>query len=442
MARQCQQPSINSCCATKNGLHLLTVKVSTSRCQMKWESLGFKDNPFNTDPIMQSTIALYTGQEKLIKVCQNVLLERNVVIVIEGARGVGTTSFANFLRFSAQTKKDYFTPSNEIRVGAGWSAETLLSVIIANIVREIELLQNKKIIKDKRFQDAKALSMRIAETYRSFGLDALGFGVSYGKAAGIISQPVIVPAAVLGHHLEDLAVLIQSSRYKYGILLQLNNLDVGEIHDEKHLKYLFNELRDYVQTNNVSWLFVGDIGLRKFIAQQVDRLDDIISYETEIQPLNKPVYVDLIEKRIQFYKNNPKAQLPIEKEVFLYLFDLTKGRLRYVFGLIKRLLNELDVGDIVDKLTLNLVKPMVMRFAKERLEKNGLTTGEEDILKKLVELGPVSGTELSQKLSTTRQYVSKALVKLSNAGLLNISRAGSKKIYSPVLDVMIAYNSL
>ena len=66
---------------------------------MKWESLGFKDNPFNTDPIVQSTIALYTGQERLIKLCQNVLLERNVVMIVEGARGVGTTSFSNFLRF-------------------------------------------------------------------------------------------------------------------------------------------------------------------------------------------------------------------------------------------------------------------------------------------------------------------------------------------------------
>ena len=58
---------------------------------MKWESLGFKDNPFNTDPITQSTIALYTGQKKAINVSQNVLQERNVLMVVEGARGVGTT---------------------------------------------------------------------------------------------------------------------------------------------------------------------------------------------------------------------------------------------------------------------------------------------------------------------------------------------------------------
>jgi hypothetical protein len=408
---------------------------------MKWDALGFKDNPFNTDPIVQSTIDLYTGQEHSIKVCQNILLERNVLMVIEGARGVGTTSFANFLRFSAQARKDYFTPSNEIRVGAGWSIETLLSVIVANVVREIELTQTKDMTKDERFLRAKALSTRIADTYRAFGINAFGFGASYGKQAGITTQPVIVPAAVLGHHIEDLAVLLELMGYKYGLLLQLNNLDIGEIHDETHLKYLFNELRDYIQTNNVSWLLVGDTGLRKFIAQQVDRLDDIVNYEVEILSLNKSDFIKLIDKRVHFYKINPNAQLPIDKDVFLYLFDLTKGRLRYVFGLLKRLLNELSVGDLVDRLTLDLAKPMVIKLAKERLSKNGLTTGEEEILILLVKLGAASATDLAEKLNKTRQYVSKAVVKLCDMKLLDVRREGRNRIYLPVLDVTIAYAS-
>lgn len=49
---------------------------------------------------------------------------------------------------------------------------------------------------------------------------------------------MIVPSSVLGHHLEDLAALIQSAEYKYGTIVQLNNLDVGTIHNEDHLKYL------------------------------------------------------------------------------------------------------------------------------------------------------------------------------------------------------------
>ena len=171
---------------------------------MNWKTLGFKGDPLNIEPILFDTLELYVGHEEERKLCLNVLSGPNARLVIEGARGVGTTSFANFLRFSLQKEKLYLTPRNEIRVDHGWQLETLLAVIIANIVREIELFGESKLTKDKRFKNAKTLSSRIAESYRSFGVDAFGFGGSYGRDASV-SQPIIVPAAVLGHHLEDLA---------------------------------------------------------------------------------------------------------------------------------------------------------------------------------------------------------------------------------------------
>jgi len=102
---------------------------------VKWQSLGFKEDPLSTEPIFIETLALYTGHDKEIKTCLNVLSDVNRRVVIEGKRGVGTTSFANYVRFSLQTEKLLFTPRNEIRVDPNWQIETLLSVIVANIVR-------------------------------------------------------------------------------------------------------------------------------------------------------------------------------------------------------------------------------------------------------------------------------------------------------------------
>ena len=87
---------------------------------MKWESLGFSKNPLHTDPIKRGTLELYVGHEKQSEICKNVLSERNVNLVVEGARGVGTTSFANNLRFFVQDLKYYLTPQNEIRIDKGW----------------------------------------------------------------------------------------------------------------------------------------------------------------------------------------------------------------------------------------------------------------------------------------------------------------------------------
>jgi len=408
---------------------------------MQWDALGFSDNPFNTDPIRQATLDLYVGRDKSVSICTNVLAEKNVLLIVEGARGIGTTSFGNNLRFNSQSQKKYFTPSNEIRVGAGWTIETLLAVIVANIVRELDIFQSDLVVDNKKFQDAKALTMRIAETYRSFGIDMLGFEVSYGKNAGIVSQPSIVPAASLGHHLEDLATLVKSLGYEFGILLQLNNLDVGAIHEVKHLQYLFNELRDYIQTDLISWMLVGDVGLRKFIAQDVDRLDDIVSYEVKIEALSKKEFLKLIDQRVIFYKNHKNAELPIEQEVFLYLFNLTKGRLRYVFGLLKRLLNELSIGDLTDRLTLDIAKPMVTRLARERIAQYDVTPKELHFLQMIVKMGSGNASKISAELGQSRQAVSRALINLLEMKLLTVQQSGRDRNYYPVLEAEIAYSN-
>lgn len=407
---------------------------------MQWESLGFKENPFSTDPITIDTLSLYTGHATEIQACKDVVSQKDILMIIEGPRGVGTTSFANFLRFAAQKKKLYLTPRNEIRVNPNWGLETLLSAIIANIIREIEFFQSEKITKDKRFQDAKSLSTRVAETYRSFGIDAFGVGVSYGKNAGISSQPIIVPASVLGHHLEDLAELVKLSGYKHGILLQLNNLDIGTIHEEKYLKYLFNAIRDYIQTKGLSWLLVGDIGLRQFITQQVDRLDDIVTYETEITPISKTDYDELINKRIQHFKASPKVYIPIDHEVFTYLYDMTKGRLRYIFGLLNRLITRVHVGDLTDRLTLDIAKPMVIRLARERLAKQKLSPTDEQLLRLLVKLGQARVSDLVKQAKKSNNYVSNILAKLLKLKLVTFKKVGNAREYSPELDAAVAYS--
>ena len=344
---------------------------------MEWERFGFSDDPLKTSPITKATLALFTGHPKETEICSKLLTGNNIRLVIEGARGVGTTSFGNYLRFTAETKKIYFTPSTEIKVDQGWRSETLLAAIISNFVREIELRSEFQTqLADERFQSAKSLSLRIAETYRSFGIDAFGFGGNFSQQA-TITQPIIVPSSVLGHHLEDLIAIVKEAGYRKGVLLQLNNLDVGEIHSPEDMKYLLNALRDYTQIEGSNWLFIGDLGLRKFIAQQVDRLDDIISYEVTVDPLPRSYLSEMIDKRIQFYSASKKTELPIDNDVFHYLYQMTQGRLRYIFGLTARLMTRLYIGDLTDKITLAIAKPMLVKLGKDRIKRFKLTPIEE-----------------------------------------------------------------
>jgi len=409
---------------------------------MQWQSLGFKDDPLKTAPIVEETLSLYTGHGHEIRACQRVLSSSNVRIVVEGARGVGTTSFGNYLRFTAQKDRHYFTTKNEIKVDQGWRLETLLAVIISHLVRELELyVQEKSVTKDPRFQQAKSISSRIAETYRSFGVEAFGAGVNYGKTAGVVTQPIMVPSATLGHHIEDLVALIRERGYQHGVLLQLNNLDVGEVHAEQDMKYLLNGLRDYTQMDGTNWLLVGDVGLRKFIAQQVDRLDDIISYEVHIKPLNEGEFAAMLTKRFDFYKNSEKVNIPIDMPVFTYLYQVTAGRLRYIFGLISRLMHSLQVGDLNDRITIEIAKPMLVQLAKDRVERTDITDAEEAALKLLVNLNKPTINDIAKMTQKTPQYVGRLVSSLHQKQLITIKKLGNTKYYMPSLDAIISYSS-
>ena len=407
---------------------------------MDWQTFGFKDDPLQTSPITKSTLALFTGHGAEVNLCQRVLAGRNVRLVIEGSRGVGTTSFANYLRFNTETQKNYFTPQTEIKVEQGWRLETLLAAIISNFIREIELLdQNESIISDDRFKNAKALSARIAETYRSFGIDAFGFGGSYSKQPGVVTQPVIVPSSTLGHHLEDLIHLVQSLGYTHGALFQLNNLDIGEIHSEGDMKYLLNALRDYTQINGSNWIFVGDKGLRKFIAQHVDRLDDIISYEVTLGPISVEDLPEMINKRVNFFRESSKVEFPIEEDVFTYLYHITQGRLRYIFGLVSRLLNRLHVGDLTDRITLDLAKPMLVALGRDRVKRADITPNEEHILNHLVDNFPMTSSQMAKEIGKSSQYVGRVMASLVEKKLIFIQRDARDKFYGPAIDAIIAY---
>ncbi len=410
---------------------------------MDWEGLGFTDNPLDTDPIKQKTLSLYVGHKEEVRICSKVLAGKNVNLIIEGARGVGTTSFANLMRFEAQEKELYFTPPKEIRVEAGWTIETLFAAIISNVVRGLEIVFAKKIEKNKQFQDAKAISNRISEVYRSFGaqLGAYGFsgGLTYSKSTGVVTQPVIVPSNVLGEHLEELAQLIKSLGFKNGLLLQLNNLDVGIIHDEAHLKYLFNALRDYMQTDGISWILVGDKGLRSFIAQEVDRLDDIISHEVFIEPLNQDDFKKLITRRVESYRVNKNVELPIDWPVMVYLHQLTHGRLRYIFGLLSRMLRILHIGDLADKISLETAKPLIDRLIKDRLKQKSLSDLQEEVLKVIANNENCSVSTIATVIDKSSSQISHILRTLEDLRLVKRIKKGKNVYVHPVFDVILAY---
>jgi len=404
---------------------------------MEWRLLGYKDYPFSVDPISAETINLFTGYQKEISFCESVLQDKNIRLVIEGSRGVGTTSFANYLKLSSQKKKLYLSPRDEVSVEKHWNLESLLTAVISTIIRELEVGYEKSIKNNRIFKEAKALSYRLSEAYNNFGLTAFSFGASYSKSPAV-TQPTFVPATTLKFHLEDLGKLAIKLGYKNGILIQLNNLDINTVHSEEHLNYLFNAARDYFQISNISWLLVGDIGLRSFIAKKVDRLDDIISADVFIRPLSKTYYHELIKKRLNYYGIKKTTEFPLNQKIFDYLYEVADGRLRYIFRLIYVLIHRLQIGKLLQKVSTNLAKDTISALALERVSKFELLKSEEALLKLIVKKKKINVTDLVKFSNRNRVFISRTVNKLLKDKLVSVRHDGNKRIYSPSLDVKIA----
>ncbi|HUV84826.1 MAG TPA: helix-turn-helix domain-containing protein [Methanosarcinales archaeon] len=183
----------------------------------------------------------------------------------------------------------------------------------------------------------------------------------------------------------------------------------------------------------------GDIGLRSFIARRVDRLDDIISDEIIIKPLNKSLYHELINKRLNYYKIKTAADFPLESEIFDYLYDMTDGRLRYIFGLIYSLTNRLHIGKLIQKVSLDLAKATIIALAKERMLRLNLSKSEISAIKALVALNESNVADLAQAINKNRTFLSRIINKLLDDKVVTVKQEGNRRLYSPSLDAKIAF---
>jgi DNA-binding MarR family transcriptional regulator len=168
-------------------------------------------------------------------------------------------------------------------------------------------------------------------------------------------------------------------------------------------------------------------------------MDDIISHEVSLKPIAIDDLPEMINRRVNFFRESSKVNLPIDKEVFTYLYHLTNGRLRYVFGLISRLLNRLYVGDLTDKITLDVAKPMLVALGRDRVARADISTNEEHILSYLVSGFPMTATQIAKAIEKSSQYVGRVLTGLVDKNLVSIRWNGRDKLYTPVIDAIIAY---
>lgn len=177
------------------------------------EQWGLASNPYTTTPINFETLSFFVGRKEERKQCLSTLTSKSIM-VIEGSRGVGTTSLGNFVRFTHQLKNKIFTPTNEISIRPGWNVEILLANVLSSIVWTLEE-KKAHVIRGKDFIEIKRITHHVREIFHNIGLQLTPVaGAQIGKQA-TVTVPSIYPTTTLMQYLDKVKKLIERLWYRY-----------------------------------------------------------------------------------------------------------------------------------------------------------------------------------------------------------------------------------
>jgi len=394
-----------------------------------WEVYGLKSDPFNTSPLLvfggEIPLNTFMGRTQELKRLNNLLRNKGGSrVIVSGDVGVGKTTFVNFARAHAQEKGNFFTTIKEIAIQPDWDATDFIINTLGAILTTIERR------KDVQIGDGlkKKLESLIAITEisnLSISASIAGFGGGGGKNV-TRNPPIKLTMPMLQDLFEDIILELNKIGYKE-IILHYNNL---ELFEQSDLIQLFNKIRDFSQTKNVHFIFVGGLIVPATI-QPISRVSSIFSDTPIILPnLGLNEVESIINKRIEALTiKGFTSDVPIDKEVIKILYDLYEGNLRHILNSLSTAFKEVT-DEIPVRLTVTKLKESLFNLVKERWL-NKITDVEKGVLFEILNVQEITNKQLSSKLKKHPQNISKITNKLLDLCAIRVKRKeGREKFFS------------
>ncbi|MBI5047217.1 AAA family ATPase [Candidatus Micrarchaeota archaeon] len=394
-----------------------------------WELYGLRANPFSTNPLLVKGGILpldcfYGRNDELNRIAKMFRSEGGTRMLIVGEPGVGKTTLVNFARSKA-IENGFFSPFQEIKVQSEWTGDDLILNTLCAIYSTLKLLgenpDTKKLVEKLK---------HIVDLYeikdRDFSVNAFGTGLGYDEARTVY-KPSMTSSFILELFQESIEDL-KKAGYRE-IILHYNNFELLE-EDEGRLKNLLNQIRDFLQTPNVHFIFVGSKGLPA-ILQGIPRVSAIFQdTPIKLDSISKTDLLSVIEKRIEVLKiPNLNTVKPCTNNAVLLLYKIYDGNMRAIFNSISTAILE-TVKDTPITLDDKHVKAVLSTVAKKRFTSK-LSPAMQKVLNALIEAGEATNKQLSEKTGMAPQNISKYLKDLSNASCVFMLRSeGKEKFYA------------
>ncbi|MBI5397982.1 orc1/cdc6 family replication initiation protein [Candidatus Woesearchaeota archaeon] len=399
-----------------------------------WELYGLGNDPFFTEPLsLFGGIDIrvgFVGREEEVRRLQ-VLMggSGGGRILVTGNVGVGKTTFVNFVRASAPSKQ-FFTPLKEIQTQPEWTGTDFVLNTLAAIHNTIKLRSDldSKQISQEIWKKLELLVDIVERKDRNFSLDVLSVGGGYGTSTTInVPTPTINSLHVF---FEQLVAEIQKMGFRQ-VILSYNNLEIIE---PKDLTRLFNSVRDFIQTKNTKFIFIGGSSVSETISN-IPRVQSIMTESPIVlQNLSLTQIKELLEKRIHYLSISgliPKK--PYKDDAISTLYSLYGGNLRFILNAMSTAIKEV-VRDVPLVVSSEDVKQILPEVAKNRWL-NKLTTQEQEVLMYILHTGEVNNKKIATDLKKQKQNVSPITKKLKELSAIKSRVEGTEKFFTAEFDI-------
>ncbi len=400
-----------------------------------WELYGLKANPFSTAPLLLEggiiPLDTFVGRiQELKRISTLFKIGGGTRMVISGEMGVGKTTFVNYAKNKAIKELNFFTPIKEIDTQPEWTSDDLIANTLAMIYITLE---RKKIKISETIK--KKLSylfdiLEVSEVGGSFSI--LGSGIGLEKTT-TTTTPKITTTFL--KELFDIVIEeIKEKGYKQ-IILHYNNLENFE---QQKLISLFNRIRDFLQNENIHFIFVGDITVPS-ILERIPKVSSIFSDSPiYLQNFNLDEIKSILGKRIGYLKiEDMRVLKPFDDDVVKELDDVYKGNIRAILNSLSTAIMELInlSGGKPLVLTAEILRKILGKVLRERYL-NKMSPIDINVLKIILGQEEMTNKKLAEILKKKPQNISKNLNKLQKLNAIYVKKVVGVEKYFDVTHQM------
>lgn len=303
-----------------------------------WESLGFRESPYNTNPLKarHEDLDLLVGREtEATELGTQLETATNGVLVLSGSPGVGKTSFFNVQQFRLENGLAPFGPKllaarQLCPVQPGDELKAVALRALDSLYRSVDIwcTQNSIDVPKETKKIGKWIS-GVGSSGFDIGIDILGCGGSFGRS---IELPKASEASF--ESIADAIAAVAAEVVNFlGFTSTVVGLDNLENLSDSELGAMLISFRvTLFSTPNVWWVLIGQSGLGSLIQSLDPRVfERTTGSGIEIKPIELDELDQAIALRVAKFHKSKGGKSPLSQETHRSLFEASYGEMRFVF---------------------------------------------------------------------------------------------------------------